>query len=59
VSRRRPKTLADEAQRYAERVVKKVDGETVPRSEFKLELVMAYMAGALRSAASPLQKELT
>lgn len=32
----------------------------VPRSEFKLELVMAYMGGALRSAASsPPQKELT
>ena len=58
MSRRRPKTLAEEAQRYAERVVKKRGDEAnVPVADFKLELVMAYMGGALHSANPP-QKEL-
>jgi hypothetical protein len=50
--------LAEEAQRYAERVVKKRGDEAnVPVADFKLELVMAYMGGALHSANPP-QKEL-
>jgi hypothetical protein len=58
VSRRKPKTLAQAAQHYAEHVWKKLQEVDTPMSEMKLELAMAYMAGALSQLATPAQKEI-
>jgi len=50
VSKRKPPNLAQAAQRYAESVWKRMQDASTPLTDVKLELAMAYLAGALRVA---------